>query len=54
MASADAVIDQIHYLMERAFYLEERGCCEDAFVLVDEARDLAASIREKEPILVYS
>jgi hypothetical protein len=54
MASADAVIDQIHYLMERAFCLEEHGHCEDAIVLVDEARDLAASLREKKPVLVYS
>lgn len=45
MASTDAVIDQIHYLAERARFLQTYGDPLDAQALIEEAEDLARSLR---------
>lgn len=45
MASTDAVIDQIHYLAERAKFLQTYGDSLDACALIAEAEDLAKSLR---------
>lgn len=46
MASTDAVIDQIHYLAERARFLQIHGDPLDARALFEEAEDLARSLRD--------
>lgn len=47
MASTDAVIDQIHYLAERARFLQLYGDPLDARALLEEAEDLAKFLRDK-------
>lgn len=50
MASTDAVIDQIHYLAERARFLQFYGDPLDARALFEEAEDLARSLRDELPV----
>lgn len=52
MNFTDAAIDRIHYLAERARFLESYGNPGDAQVLLREAEDLAAALRGEQ--VVYS